>query len=140
MLRDGFKRITDLCTSSLGRILGIVALLSVLMFCSASQGVRAYNTPEGYNGNDYQKMVAFLELPNGIGNTSGSYQGNVEVVNAIAGNPTGKVDGKRHFVTHQEQMDFWPGWAAFSDIVAPHIPGDPFEKNVFLGNIYINRL
>jgi len=44
-----------------------MALLSVLVFCSAAQGVRAYSTPAGYDEHDYQKLVAFLELPNGVG-------------------------------------------------------------------------
>ncbi len=67
MLRDWLKRITHLCSRSTGIVLGVVVLLSVIVFCSTSQGVRAYDTPAGYNANDYQKLVAFLELPNGVG-------------------------------------------------------------------------
>ena len=67
MLEDWLKKITYLCNRSTGIVLGVVALLSVIVFCSTSQGVRAYDTPAGYNEHDYQKLVAFLELPNGVG-------------------------------------------------------------------------
>ena len=47
-----------------GSVFGLMVLLMVL-FCLTSQVVYAYDTPTGYDNHDYQKLVAFLELPNG---------------------------------------------------------------------------
>ena len=71
--------------------------------------------------------------------TSGSYRGNVVLANAKAGNPSGS-NNAHHTVTHQEQVDYWPTWAAFSDMMVPHTSDDPSEKNNFLGNFYLGRL
>ncbi|HCT35706.1 MAG TPA: hypothetical protein DF292_01560 [Firmicutes bacterium] len=67
MLGDRLKNIIYHYKRSIGSVLGVVVLLSVIVFCSASQDVRAYETPAGYDEHNYQKLVAFLELPNGAG-------------------------------------------------------------------------
>ena len=44
-----------------------LAVLLAALSCLSPQAAYAYDTPAGYDSNDYQKLVTFLELPNGAG-------------------------------------------------------------------------
>ena len=68
MLGSRWGRNANLRNKGIRAVSWMIVLLSVGLFCLVSQRIYAYDTPEGYDDHDYQKMVAFLELPNGTRN------------------------------------------------------------------------
>ena len=68
MLGSRWGRTANLRNKGIRAVSWMIVLLSVGLFCLVSQRTYAYDTPEGYDDHDYQKMVAFLELPNGTRN------------------------------------------------------------------------
>jgi Leucine-rich repeat (LRR) protein len=64
LLGSRLRRTVDMRNKWIRTALGMIVLL-VVLFCLISQKTYAYVTPDGYNDHDYQKLVAFLELPNG---------------------------------------------------------------------------
>ena len=49
----------------------LTAALMLVVMLPLTASAETYPTPEGYNDNDYQKLVTFLEIENGDGVKNG---------------------------------------------------------------------
>ena len=78
MLGNWLKGSAYLRKRETGKIIRTAILLSISLFFLISHRTYAYDTPEGYSDHDYQKLVAFLELPNGTGKNGDKMSANYD--------------------------------------------------------------
>ena len=97
MLGNWLKGSAYLRKRETGKIIRTAILLSISLFFLISHRTYAYDTPEGYSDHDYQKLVVFLELPNGTGKNGDKISANYDPQDPItwAGVSWDSGDSKR---------------------------------------------